>query len=135
MTLRNCRTHIRRAASELVRGGRDPMSITSLRDLVEPEAVKLILRRLWAPERKQPKGQTYNIGRTLLAIARHRVKAPEADIALIAKLCRNAKPPRAGMTDKNARAPHRSPRRGDGADACRTARQAAGAGPAAPALC
>ena len=80
------------------------MSITSLRDLVEPEAVKLILRRLWASECKQPKGQTYNIGRTLLAIAKYRVKAPEADIELIAKLCRNAKPPRAGMTDKNARA-------------------------------
>lgn len=103
VTLRNCRTHIRRAASELVRSRRDPLTITGLSDLVAPEAAKLILQRLWARERQQPKGQTHNIGRTLLAIARHRVKAPEADIALIAKLCRNAKPPKTGMTDKNAR--------------------------------
>ena len=37
---------------------------------------RLILRRIWAPERKTPKGQTYNIGRTLLAIARHWRRRP-----------------------------------------------------------
>ena len=104
VTLRNRTVEIRRAATELVRAGHDPLTITKLADLVAKPAAECLLNRMWECNGSQPSGQAYNVARTLLAIARHWVKADTADVENLSILCRALKPPRTGHDRQEQRA-------------------------------
>jgi integrase len=100
-TMRKWRFAIRQLASALVAAGRDPAQITSLADLVTPEAASLILRFYLERSDGKPSAQTQALAASLKAIARHHVAvSPEVTVKL-QRMARKVTPPAQGMTDKN----------------------------------
>lgn len=103
---------LRQAAAALVLGGRDPATITSLRDLVEVSAFKQILMHYWrhAIELKVRRGfypsvdaapveagitdQTGAIAGTLMILARHHLKLPEPELQALAQMAADVTPRR-----------------------------------------
>jgi len=91
------RFQIRQAVSILVRQGHALNSIGSLADL----NVQVILTFFWERGGKKPSSQTAGIAHCLLAIARHRVRLPEADLDKLRRLKRRVTPRHSGLTAKN----------------------------------
>ncbi len=100
-TLRKWRFAIRQLASALVATGRDPAQITSLADLVTPEAASLILRFYLERADGKPSAQTQALAAHLKAIARHHVAVSSEVMAKLQRMARKVTPPARGMTDKN----------------------------------
>ena len=100
-TLRKWRFAIRQLASALVVAGRDPAQITSLADLVTPEAAQLILRFYLERAGGKPGAQTQALAAHLKAIARHHVAVAPEVMAKLQRMARKVTPPAQGMTDKN----------------------------------
>jgi integrase len=91
------------ALSALVAGGRDPASITSLDCLVEPDAFRTILRGYLTPDGK-PRPFAFNIGHTLIGLAKRRLGTDPAALAKIEKLQQLQRclgPERKHLTEKN----------------------------------
>ena len=100
-TLRKWRFAIRQLASALVAAGRDPARITSLADLVTPEAAQLILRFYLERAGGKPGAQTQALAAHLKAIARHHVAVSPEVMAKLQRMASKVTPPAKGMTDKN----------------------------------
>ena len=91
------------ALSALVASGRDPASITSLDCLVEPDAFIAILLRYLKDDGK-PRPFAFNIGHTLIGLARRRLGTDAAALAKIKELQRlqaRLGPQRKQLTGKN----------------------------------
>jgi integrase len=102
-TIRQRAVELILALSALVASGRDPASITSLDCLVEPDAFVKILRRYLKDDGK-PRPFAFNIGHTLIGLARRRWGADPTALAKIKELERLQGclgPQRKRLTEKN----------------------------------
>jgi len=102
-TIRQRAIELRLALSALVASGRNPVSITSLECLVEPNAFTTILRRYLKDDGK-PRPFAVNIGHTLIALAKRRFGVDPDSLAKIKELQRLQQclgPQRKRLTEKN----------------------------------
>ena len=91
-------------ASALVEAGRDPQSICSLADLVQPEAAKAALKVVWNRLGRRRTGYLHNLALLLVNLGRHWVKLPSEELEGLRKLRRSIDPGKSGgMTDSNRR--------------------------------
>jgi integrase len=100
-TLEKWQFAIRQLASGLVKSGRDPASITSLADLVTPEAADLILSFHLERNGGKPSALTQSLAANLKALARHHVGVSGDDLADLKRMARMVTPKQEGMTGKN----------------------------------
>ncbi len=103
-TLRLRREQPRLAASALVQLGREPGSITGLSDLVKPEAFKDILRQMRADHDNQPSAWVEGVAKTLVAVAKEWVHAPDDRLAELKRLFGRLPKVQLGLTRKNREA-------------------------------
>jgi integrase len=95
--------NIRQAATALVRQGRDPATITGLADLVEEEAFGSILDFYFLRAGERVTTQLGGIASGLMMVARYYCCLPPEQIAVLAAIAREARPPKqTEMNDKNA---------------------------------
>jgi integrase len=99
-TLRLRRTQLLLAASRLVASGRDPGSITGLSVLVEPEAVKTILRSYLSGPGK-PTEFTGGMAITLVSVAAHWVRVDETQLTALQAIKRRLGSTKVALTEKN----------------------------------
>jgi hypothetical protein len=92
---------IRSFASALVLCGRDPATITSLRDLVEIEAFKEGLRYLIHRQDGKITSATSHLARSLKAIARHHVGVDGQHLDRLGEIIRRLERSRPGLTTTN----------------------------------
>jgi integrase len=95
------RRHIEGAASALIAGSFDARTLSSLADLVSPDAAKTILHHYLARANNEPSQYHRDLAKTLIQIARHWVRLDAAELAALADLKRRLGPDRSGLTDKN----------------------------------
>jgi integrase len=101
-TIENRRACLKLAASAAVRQGAAPEELRSLADLVSPNIVRLILDDYLAKKDGAVVNFTIDLAERLYAIARHYVKAPEADHKSLERYCiRLRAQRRTGLTPKN----------------------------------
>lgn len=100
-TIRSKIYHIRYAAGALVSQGRDPVMITSLKDLVVPDPYEAILRHLYRHHGSDSTSSTHAVAVTLMILARDYLRLPAEAIEPLDDLCRKLTPRRTGMTQKN----------------------------------
>ena len=100
-TIRTRKYHIRYAAAALVANGRDPTTITSLRDLVEPNTYEAILRHLYRHHGSDNTSSTHAVAVTLMILARDYLRLPAEAVGPLEDLCRKLTPRQTGMTQKN----------------------------------
>jgi len=101
-TVRLRREQLRIAASTLAAVLGRPSAITSLAELVAPDHAKRVLTAMLAerPDHK-PSAFMRGVGMAFLAVARHWVKAPPADIDALRFLQRRMGSNPSGLTEKN----------------------------------
>ena len=92
---------IRSFASELLRRGRDPATIISLRDLVEIEAFKEGLKYLINRKGGKITSATSHLARSLKAIARHHVGVDGQHLDKLGEIVRRLERSRPGLTTTN----------------------------------
>lgn len=95
------RNKLRQLATRLVDQGRAPSSIRRLADLVQPDAVKLILEALWEKHGRSANAHASNLARLLAIIAQHWAFRPAEEIKRIKAAEAKLRPPKQGMTDGN----------------------------------
>jgi integrase len=112
-TARQRERAIRAFASALVHRGRQPVELTSIADLVAPNAARDGLRFMLQRTQQQRSAHLGEIARLLIILARHWVypgdehlddtqrRAKIAHIKMLEDLRRRLKPHRSGMTEKN----------------------------------
>ena len=81
--------------------GRDPQTIRSLADLVQPEALKTALTFFWTRNGNRKTGQLHNFALTAIKIAKYWVKSPSEQIAALQAIRRQVDPQYTGMTERN----------------------------------
>ncbi len=101
ITVEEYRRFVYRAASILVLRGRDPATITSLADIVKPEAVEAILLDLYYRKGEKWSGGAVTMASNLTVIARDYVKAPAEDLAALAEMRQRVKLKNRGMSERN----------------------------------
>ena len=101
VTIAKWRFAMRQLASALVLSGRQPATLTSLADLVTPEAAAAILGFFLERAGNRPCAQTQGLAARLKAIAEHHVGVAPAVLAQLQRMARRVTPPAQGMTDKN----------------------------------
>ncbi|MFN8721388.1 MAG: tyrosine-type recombinase/integrase [Rhodospirillales bacterium] len=99
-TIRLRRSQIACAVTALTAAGRDPATFTGLADLVEPEALKTIMRHYRTADGRTITTYGRNLGGILMTIERDWVKAGHAD--LHAEIRRRIGSSDEGLTPKNA---------------------------------
>ncbi len=93
--------HIEGAASALIAGGFDRDRLTSLAELVAPDAVKTILRQYLARTNNEPTQYHRDLAKALINVARHWVRLDTEHLAALMDLKRRLGADRSGLTDKN----------------------------------
>jgi integrase len=93
--------HLRQAASVLVAHGTPVDQITSLGNLVEPEAFKIILRHYHDQAKRKPNASVINLAKTLLQVAKYHNEACEEDLSRLKKLAAKLPSIPIDLTDKN----------------------------------
>jgi integrase len=101
VTIRDLRFQLFQMAAALVESGRDPKTIRSLADLVQPEAVKTALNFFWSRNGNRKTTQLHGFALTAIKIAKWWVKAPAEEIAELQKIRREVAPKETGMTPRN----------------------------------
>ena len=101
VTIAKWRFAVRQLASALVLSGRQPATLTSLADLVTPEAAAAILGFFLERAGNRACAQTQGLAARLKAIAAHHVGVAPAALAQLQRMARRVTPPGQGMTDKN----------------------------------
>lgn len=91
--------HLHEFCSALVRAGRDPSTLKSLVDLVTEDAIRSGLG--WLLDVRKAERQAHGVGITLLILAKHHVKLPEAEIEWLQGVCKELDKTPRGMTAKN----------------------------------
>lgn len=99
---------IRTFASALVKQGRDPATLTSLRDLVEIETFKEGLRFMMARSGGRATTAIYDLAGALKAIARHHLHVEQPHLDQITRIMRRLDVGSRGMTQKIDRVCDRS---------------------------
>ena len=102
-TLRLRRDQIHAAATALVESGAAPAAVTSLADLVSPDALKRILRRRLAAEGGSENSFNRDLGEALVQMAREWVKVDAVILAELKRLVGKMPMPASGLTEKNKR--------------------------------
>ena len=102
-TLRLRRDRIHAAVTALVESDIKPASITSLAELVSPEALKRILRRRLKEEGGRENSFNRDLGEALIQVAREWVKVDVVAQAELKRLVGKMPMPVSGLTDKNKR--------------------------------
>ena len=102
-TLRLRRDQIHAAVTALVESDVKPTAITSLADLILPDAVKRILRRRLEAESGHANSFNRDLAEALVQVAREWVKVDAAILAELKRLVGKMPMPASGMTDKNKR--------------------------------
>jgi integrase len=102
-TLRDVRMRIGQLAAALVLSGRDPACLHSLGDLVAVDAAKDALTYLFQRNGRRRTGQLLNFGELLIKVAKHHVRAPEAQLDTLRAMRRKVDPGVTGMTERNRR--------------------------------
>ena len=102
-TLRLRRDQIHAAVSALLESGIKPAAVTSLRDLVSPDAVKRILRRRLKAESARANSFNRDLGEALVQIAREWAKVDAAVLTELKRLVGKMPMPASGLTEKNKR--------------------------------
>jgi hypothetical protein len=92
---------IRSFASALVSRGRDPATLTSLRDLIEIDAFKSGLRFLLDREGGAPTTAIADLASSLKAVARHHVRVEPHHLDQMGSIIRRLVPGRRGLTETN----------------------------------
>lgn len=93
--------HLRLAASVLVAHGTLVDQITSLADLVEPEAFKSILRHYHEQADGKPNAYVVGIAMTLIQVARYHTDASDEHLNRLKRLSSKLPPVPFDLTDKN----------------------------------
>lgn len=88
-------------ATRAVVCGRDPASIKTLSDLVEPATAKLVLAALWRDAGEEPNGHYANLCRLMVTIAKFWAHLPDDQVDVLKKVEKRFRPPKTGMTMKN----------------------------------
>ena len=101
VTLQIREYQLRQFASALVQRGRDPATITCLRDLVEPSAFKDGLRYLLERRGGKSTSTVANVATTLKAVARHHVQADAQHLAAMAAVIGQLHTSSGGLTSRN----------------------------------
>jgi integrase len=101
VTLVHREWQIRAFASALVRMGRDPVTLTSLGDLVEIDNFKEGLRFFLAREGGAPTTAIADLASVLKAVARHHVRVEPAHLDRMGGVIRRLAPGRSGLTETN----------------------------------
>jgi hypothetical protein len=102
-TLKGRHKQILALASALVEAGRDPESIRSLADLVDPEAAKAGLTIVWNRLGRRKTGYLHNLALLLVILGHHWVKVDPGNLERLQALRRNLDPGKTGMTESNRR--------------------------------
>jgi integrase len=102
-TLKGRHKQILALASALVKAGRDPQSICSLADLVDPEAAKAGLTIIWNRLGRRKTGYVHNLALLLVILGHHWVKVDPGNLERLRALRRNLDPGKTGMTESNRR--------------------------------
>ena len=102
-TLRLRRDQIHAAVTALLESGIKPAAVTSLRDLVSPDAVKRILRRRLEAESGRENAFNRDLAEVLVQIAREWAKVDAAVLAELKRLIGKMPMPASGLTEKNKR--------------------------------
>jgi integrase len=92
---------VRGFASAVALSGRDPATITSLRDLVDIETFKKGLRYLVEHSGGKLTQAVYDFAVTLKALARHHLQVDRAHLDRMAAVIRRLEVDRPGLTEKN----------------------------------
>jgi integrase len=101
-TVRTLRGHLLRMATALVESsGRDPVTIRSLADLIQPEALKAELNFFWNRNGNRKTGHLHNLALTAIKIAKWWVKASPEQISELQAIGRTVNPKDGGMTARN----------------------------------
>jgi integrase len=100
-TLTTRRYDIRTAASALIAQGHDPAEITSLADLVTPEAAEAILRYLYERDQENGTKHAHQVALALKLIARDWLGLKGEVVDRLAEYVRRLRVPQRGMTERN----------------------------------
>jgi integrase len=100
-TIKIRRRQLRVFASAVVLRGRDPNTITSLRDLVEIETFKEGLRFFLARHGEKPSTTIFDIAAALKAAAQHHVRVDAEHLSRLRAIVNRLNPGRNGLTEKN----------------------------------
>lgn len=100
-TLRQQREHIRLAASVLVQTGVAISDITSLTHLIDPEAMKTVLRHYLRRADGKPNAFAVALGKTIIQIAQYHVGATAGQIAQLKAITAKLPSIPFDLTDKN----------------------------------
>ena len=101
-TIEGKRRQLRQFSTAVVESGRDPATLRSLADLVDPHVAKAGVEILIKRTGEQRTSRNHGMAHLLLSIARHQVMASEATLKALKALSRNVAPRRGkGMTSKN----------------------------------
>jgi integrase len=90
-------------ASALVEAERDPQSICSLADLVEPAAAKTALTIIWNRLERRKTGHLHNLALLLVNLGHHWIKVDQGNLNQLRALRRGVDPGKTGMTERNRR--------------------------------
>jgi integrase len=101
VTIRTLRFRLLYMATALVKSGRDPQTIRSLADLVQPEALKTELSFFWARNGRRKTAQLHDFALTAIKVAKWWVKAPVERIGELQTIRREVAPKEMGMTPRN----------------------------------
>src|SRR6516225_5592570 len=102
-TLKGRRKQILAVASALVAAGRDPQSICSLADLVEPAAARAALTIIWNRLGRRKTGYLNNLALLLVNLGHHWIKVDSGNLNQLRALRRRLNPGKTGMTEPNRR--------------------------------
>ncbi len=100
-TIRQQREHIRLAASVLVRQEPPVGTLATLADLIQPEALKTVLRHYHKNAGAKPNAFVVNLAQTLIDVARFYVKAPEAELRKLKAIALKLPAVPHDLTEKN----------------------------------
>lgn len=100
-TIASWRKQILAIASALVEAGRDPHSVRSLADLVDPEAANAALTVVWRRLGQRKTGYLHNLALRLVHLGRHWAKLSPKELERLRTLRRRLDPGKGGMTEKN----------------------------------
>jgi len=100
-TIQHQRVSLRVFLSALVESGRDPATLLTLADIVDPDTAWAGLNILVDRADGETTTRIYGIAYLLLSIAKHWAKAGEATISELKEIVKEMRPPKGGMTEKN----------------------------------
>jgi hypothetical protein len=101
VSARSRATLLRRFVSALVLSGRDPLTLRTIADLVEPETVRQGLRFFLKRNGGRSSADIHQTAKLMCTLAKHWVGVPPDHLAVLVAIRNRLDPGRHGMTEKN----------------------------------